>query len=67
MDGRASINLMLSSILRKIGKKDTDLRSHNMCLFDYEGKTRKALGVIQLEIFVGTIVRPALFMVISSK
>lgn len=38
-----------------------------MVLSDYEGKPRKALGVNQVDIVVGTIVRPTLFMVIPSK
>lgn len=38
-----------------------------MVLSDYEGKSRKALRVNQVDIVVGTIIRPTLFMVISSK
>ncbi|MCI23624.1 hypothetical protein A2U01_0044806, partial [Trifolium medium] len=34
---------------------------------NYEGKTGHALGAIQLEVCVGSTVRPTLFMVIASK
>lgn len=35
-----------------------------MVLSNYEGKTHRSLGVIQVDLAVGTIVRPTLFMVI---
>lgn len=49
------------------GWKDTDLHPHNMVLSNYEGKTGHILGIIQVDISVGTLTRPTLFMVISSK
>lgn len=65
MYGGAEVNLMLRSILNKIGKFDTDLRPHNMVLSNYEGKIDTPMGVIQLDLTVGTITRPRLFMVIA--
>lgn len=67
MDGGAAINLMSQSLLRRIGKYDTDLRPHNIVLSNYEIKMSKSLGVIQVDIFVGTIVRPTFFMVFHPK
>lgn len=67
VNGRASVNIIPHSILRKIGKFDTDLRPHNMVLSNYEGNTCKALAIIQVDVMVGTIVRPTLFMVIPTK
>lgn len=58
---------MPKSLLGRIGKTNTDLRHHNMVLWDYEGKMSKAFEVIQVNIVVGTLVRPTLFVVMSSK
>lgn len=55
---------MPHSLLKKIGNYDTDLRPHNIVFSNYEGKTSKALGVIQVDIVVDTIVRPTLLMII---
>ena len=55
------------SLLKKICNYDTDLRPHNMVLSNYEGKTSKALGVIHVDIVVGTILGRTLFMVILTK
>jgi hypothetical protein len=67
IDGGAAINLMPSALLKKIGKSVSDLRPHNMVLSDFEGKTTKSLGVILLSVRVGTVTRPTLFVVVSSK
>lgn len=52
--------------MQKIGKADTDLRPHNMCLSNYEGKLDTTIGVIQVDMTVGMITRVTLFMVIAS-
>eukprot|EP00256_Glycine_max_P062132 XP_014631525.1 uncharacterized protein LOC106798860 [Glycine max] len=67
IDGGAAINLMPRSMLYKIGKHDTDLSAHNIVLSNYEGKTGYSLGAIQVDVAVGSIVRPTLFLVIQSK
>ncbi|KHN11426.1 hypothetical protein glysoja_015321, partial [Glycine soja] len=54
-------------MLYKIGKHDTDLSAHNIVLSNYEGKTGYSLGAIQVDVAVGSIVRPTLFLVIQSK
>lgn len=66
-DGCAAINLIPYFLLNKMGKFGTSLRPHNMVLSNYEGKTSKVLGVIQVDIFVWTMIRPTLFVVIYSK
>lgn len=38
-----------------------------MVLLNYEGKTNKTLGVIQVDIMVGTTTRPTLFIVMLTK
>src|ERR1044072_9826171 len=67
IDGGDAINLMPSTLLKKIGKSVSDLRPHNMVLSDFEGKTTKSLGVILLSVRFRTVLRPTLFVVVSAK
>ncbi|MCI36892.1 hypothetical protein A2U01_0058116, partial [Trifolium medium] len=67
IDGRAAVNLMPHSLLRKIGKYDTHLHSHNIVLSNYEGKTGHSMGAIQVNVVVGSTVRPTLFLLVPSK
>lgn len=41
VDGGAYINIMPHSLLRNIGKCDTDMKPHSMVLSNYKGKTNK--------------------------
>lgn len=61
------INVMPHSLLKMIGKYDTYLKSNNMVLFNYRGKSSMPLGVIQVDVFVGSPTRPTLFIVIPTK
>lgn len=67
IDCRACINVMPHSLLKRIDMYDTDLESNNMVLFNYEGKTSRLFGVIQVDVVIGTITRPTLFVVIPTK
>lgn len=67
VDWGTMINLMPHSLLKKIGNFDTDLKPHNMVMSNYEGKTSKALGIIQVDINIVTTIIPTLFMVIPTK
>lgn len=67
VDGGEVVNLMPHFMLKKIGKFNTDLKPYNMVLANYEGKTCHTLGVIQVDITVGTVTRPTMFMVIALK
>ncbi|XP_050918666.1 uncharacterized protein LOC127136113 [Lathyrus oleraceus] len=67
VDGGATINLMPHTLFKKMGKGDEDLRQHNMVLSNYEGKTNNIIGVIQVDLSVGTRTCSTLFMVINSK
>ncbi|KAK2357190.1 hypothetical protein QL285_094487 [Trifolium repens] len=67
IDGGAAVNLMPEFLLRKIGKSLVDLHPHNIVLSNYEGETGFSLGAIQLEVVVGSTVRPTLFLVVASK
>lgn len=67
IDYGVCINIMPHFLLRKIGKYDTDSKLDKMVLSNYEGKTNKPSGVIQVNVLVGTTTRPTLFIVIPTK
>ncbi|WJX12400.1 hypothetical protein P8452_02908 [Trifolium repens] len=67
IDGGAAVNLMPEFLLRKIGKYLVDLHPHNIVLSNYEGETGFSLGAIQLDVVVGSTIRPTLFLVVASK
>ena len=67
IDCDATVNIMPHHLLKKIRKYDTDIRSHNVVLSDYGGKNGGTMGVIQVDMIVGTITRPTIFMVINAK
>lgn len=67
VDGGAMVNLMSHYMLKRIGKDDTNTNPHNMVLSNYEGKVGTKMRVIQVDLTVGTITRPTMFMVIVSK
>lgn len=67
VDGGADVNLMLHYMLKRIGKDNTDTKPHNMVLSNYEGKLGTTMGVIQVDLTIGTITRSTMFMVIASK
>ncbi|KAK2384028.1 hypothetical protein QL285_071424 [Trifolium repens] len=67
IDGGAAVNLMPEFLLRKIGKSLVDLHPHNIVLSNYEGETGFSLGAIQLDVVVGSTIRPTLFLVVASK
>jgi len=53
--------------LRKIGLVDTDLKPHIVVLTNYEGTTGNSLGVVKVELIVGSVSRTTMFMVVPSK
>lgn len=67
VDRGATVNLMPHSLFKRMGNTDEDLRPNNIVLSNYEGKTRHILGVIQVDLSIGSTSRPTLFMVIKSN
>lgn len=67
VDGGATVNLMSYSLFKKIRKTYEDLSPHNMVLSNYESKTSNILGVVQVDISVGSTSKLTLFMVIKSN
>lgn len=43
-----------------------DTKPHNMVLSNYEGKVGTIMGVIQVDLKIGTITRSTMFMVVES-
>lgn len=58
----ATVNIMPAHILKKIGKYENEVRPNNVVLSDYGGKIAHTLGVIQVNITVGSVTRPTIFM-----
>ncbi|PNX88179.1 hypothetical protein L195_g044281, partial [Trifolium pratense] len=48
-------------------KYETDLHSHSIVLSNYEGKSDHSWGAIQVDVAIGSSVRPTLFLVVPSK
>src|SRR4051812_12185243 len=67
VDGGAAVNLMPQYMLKRSGMFDTNIKPHNMVLSHYEGKVGHTLGVIQVNITVGSVTRPTMFMMILAK
>src|ERR1051325_2367350 len=67
VDGGAAVNLMPQFMLKKLGIQESDVKPHNMVLSNYEGKVGQTLGVVQVELTVGSSYRPTMFMVIEAK
>jgi len=67
VDGGATVNLLPQSLLNKIGLVDSDLKPHNVVLTNYEEMTGKSLGVVEVELIVGSVSRTTMFMVVPSK
>lgn len=67
IDRGDAVNLMPYTLFKKRVKGEEDLRQHNMVLLNYEGKTSNIIGVVQVDLDVGTNTRSTLFMVIDSK
>jgi len=67
VDGGAAVNLMPQSLLKMIGKTNKGLKPHNVIMSNYEGKVGHSLGALQVNLTMGTVVGPTLFMVVPSK
>ena len=64
VDGGAAINFLLLRILNKLGKSKEKLKDINMIVIDYRGK---ATPSILLNVKVGAVEKPTLFVVIPSS
>jgi len=67
VDGGVDVNLMPQSLLERIGMTDKDLKPHNVILSNYDGKAGHSLNAVQMNLTMGTVVKPTLFEVVPSK
>jgi hypothetical protein len=67
MAAQPSIKTLLIPTSSTLAHMYKGLRPHNMVLSDFERKTTKSLSVILLSVIFETIIRPTLFVVVSSK
>ena len=67
VDSGAVINLMLESMLGKLGKMSRDLVQTNVAITDFNGKTSAVKGMVLLNIKVGRVDKPTMFVVVPSK
>lgn len=55
VDRGVDVNIIPHLLLRKIGKYDIDLKTHDMVLSNYEGKIGHMMVVIQVDVMVESI------------
>ena len=63
----ATINLLPLKILDKLAKAREELRTTNIVVIVYRGKSTLAKGVVLINVKVGIVERPTPFVVIPSK
>jgi len=62
VDGGAIVNMLPQSFLKKIGIVDSDFKPHNVVLFNYEGTSGHSLGVVKVDLMVGSVNRMTMFL-----
>lgn len=67
VDGGGAVNLLPQTLLKKIGISESDLKPHNVVLYNYEGKSGSSFGAIEVDLVVGTMKRATLFLGVASK
>ena len=67
IDGGVAINLMPYETFKKLGLREEDLVQTNMMLTDFKGDVSPALGVICVDLMIGSKTLPTTFFVINGK
>ena len=67
VDGGATVNIMPYVMLRKLGKSQDDLMKTGMMLKDFEGVVSPALGVLCVDLTIGSKTLSTTFFVINGK
>ena len=67
VDSGAAVNIMLYSMLRHLGKSKEDLIKTNMTLSDFNGQLTEAMGVLNVDLIVGSKTIPTSFFVTNSQ
>lgn len=67
VDEGAAINIVPRAILKRLGKYITNLILTNMVVTDFSDKVALTVGVITLDVQVGSVQRSTLFVVVPTK
>ena len=67
VDSGAAVNIMPYSILRRLGKSKEDLIRTNMMLSDFNGQLTEAMGVLNVDLTVGSKTIPTSFFVTNGQ
>jgi len=61
------VKILPHFLLKKTGLSKSDLKPHNVVLCNYEGKSGSSFGVVEVDLVIGTVKMPTLFLVVESK
>jgi hypothetical protein len=67
VDTGAAVNIMLYSVLRRLGRSAEDLIKTNATLSDFNGQASEAQGVLNVDLTVGSKTVLTSFFIVSSK
>jgi hypothetical protein len=67
VDTGAAVNIMLYSVLRRLGRSTGDLIKTNVTLSDFNSQTSEAQGVLSVDLTVGSKTVPTSFFIVNSK
>jgi predicted aspartyl protease len=67
VDTGAAVNIMLYSVLRRLGRSARDLIKTNVTLSDFNGQTSEAQGVLSVDLTIGNKTIPTSFFILNSK
>jgi len=67
IDGGVAINLMPYATFKKLGLREEDHVQTNMMITDFKGDVSPALGVICVDLMIGSKTLPTTFFVINGK
>lgn len=61
------MSLWPKGMLKKFCRTEADLIPNNMAITDFSGRTSKSEGILALDIFIGSVTKTTVFLVIPSK
>jgi hypothetical protein len=67
VDIGAAVNIMLYSVLCRLGRSAGDLIKTNITLSNFNGQTLEAQGILSVDLAVGNKTVPTSFFIINSK
>ncbi|WVZ82538.1 hypothetical protein U9M48_029792 [Paspalum notatum var. saurae] len=67
VDGGAAVNFMPYSLFKKLGREDSELIKTNLTLNGFGGEPTEAMGVISMELTIGSKTIPTAFFVADKQ